>query len=97
MRSELIMPLPHEQGKLGLGRAGNRTSVLGVQLATNYCLHQCPLPSPLSQWRLYTAVAKDLGLCLTTVRAIISKWSTVGALVNHPRSGWPGKIPPRAQ
>ena len=30
--SEPITPLPREPGKLGLGRAGNQTPVLGVQL-----------------------------------------------------------------
>uniref|UniRef100_A0A0E9WVM2 Sleeping Beauty transposase HTH domain-containing protein n=1 Tax=Anguilla anguilla TaxID=7936 RepID=A0A0E9WVM2_ANGAN len=43
----------------------------------------------------YKAISKALGLHQTTVRAIISKWRTLGTVVNHPWSGWPAKIPPR--
>ena len=42
-RGEPVTALPREPAKLGLGRAGNRTPVLGVQLAINGGLHQSPL------------------------------------------------------
>ncbi|KAG5841945.1 hypothetical protein ANANG_G00172420 [Anguilla anguilla] len=45
----------------------------------------------------YRAISKVLELHRSTVRAIISKWRTLGTVVNLPRSGRPAKISPRAQ
>ena len=40
--------------------------------------------------KVYKAISKALGLHWTTVR-------TIGTVANIPRSGWPAKIPPKAQ
>ncbi|KAM4642129.1 uncharacterized protein O3C94_016511 [Discoglossus pictus] len=45
----------------------------------------------------YRAISKALGLHRGTVRGIISKWRTLGTIVNLPRSGRPCKNSLRAQ
>ncbi len=45
----------------------------------------------------YKAISKMMGLHRSTVRTIISKWKTLGTVMNLPRSGRPTKISPRTQ
>ncbi len=45
----------------------------------------------------YKAISKIMGLHRSTVRTIISKWKTLGTVMNLPRSGRPTKISPRTQ
>lgn len=40
----------------------------------------------------YNAISKIMGLHRSTVRTIISKWKTLGTVMNLPRSGRPPKI-----
>uniref|UniRef100_A0A672NXR3 Uncharacterized protein n=1 Tax=Sinocyclocheilus grahami TaxID=75366 RepID=A0A672NXR3_SINGR len=45
----------------------------------------------------YKAISKIMGVHRSTVRTIISKWKTLGTVMNLPRSGRPTKISPRTQ